>query len=148
MLFICCCNKSIGLIVFLIGVCALQSYEWVQKQKSSKIVKYAFIVFSFCFFMFLSLFCEYGIFGFCFLFCLYFYLKKQNYLWLFWVLLFSILINPSEYKWIISLITTTSLLCINFDTSAPRLIKHWWIFYVCYPLHLFLLSFIKLFIGI
>ena len=124
------------LISFLFAILALASFEWIKKEKAPFLIKIPFLIFNFFCFGFLSLGCEYSIFGFCYLIFIYSYFEKATRLNLFGVLLFSILINLDGYRGIVSLLTPVFLLCLDLDKTYPRLIKHWWSFYIFYPLHL------------
>ena len=52
-------------------------------------------------------------------------------------------IMPGKTYFIILTTTIILLLFVNYNKQAPRIIKPWWIIYVCYPLHLILFAIIK-----
>ena len=133
------------LISFLSAVFALAVFEWIKKEDAPIWVKIPFTIFNFLCFALFSLGCEYDITGFCYLIFIYFYFVHPTHLNLFSILLFSVLINMNAFQWLISLLMTMFLLCLKSDKVYPRLIKHWWSFYVFYPLHLFVLACISYF---
>ena len=127
-------------ISFLSAVLALAIFEWMKKEQAPSWIKVPFYFMNFLCFAVFSLGCQYDVFGFCYLIFIYFYFLKPTKLNLSVLLLFSAFINPSGFQWLISLLTTMFLLCLKSDKVYPRLIKHWWTFYVFYPLHLFVLA--------
>ncbi|MBR6327333.1 MAG: hypothetical protein IKR60_00465 [Alphaproteobacteria bacterium] len=84
--------------------------------------------------------------GFCFLIALYFFFLKGSIDWMALILFFSYLINLSFLGPIVSLLVTVFLLLFVQVESQPRLLKHWWIFYVYYPAHIVVLSLIAYFL--
>lgn len=128
------------LISFLIAILLLGSFEWIEKGNWLFLVKTSMYAVCVLFFSLLALYCQYNIMGLYYLSFIYFYFKKPSWLNLFFVLLFSILINFDGEMWIISFLTTFALLCLNWQKPGLRLIKDWRLFYVLYPVHLFLIS--------
>jgi hypothetical protein len=130
-------------ITFLIAVLYLKINDLIYKETGPKFLKCMMYLLNFAIFAFLSLICDYGVSGFLFLVFLYCYFKKANWLILVLVLLFSGLINLNANYWIVSFLTMLMLLFVEFDKDAKRIIKKWWIFYVYYPLHFFIIMLIK-----
>jgi len=82
-----------------------------------------------------SMFLEYDISGFGFLLSFYFYFKKTSWMRLFFLLFFAFALNNFGIAGLCSVLTTIVFLCNDFSKSYPRLIKHWYSFYLYYPLH-------------
>ena len=129
------------MISFLITVLTLFVFVWMKKENAPIWIKIPVAFFNIVCFAVVSMGCQYSVPGFLFMLFLYFYFERQTYLNLFFVLLFSALINLGhEFHWVISLLTTVFLLRTYQNQNAVRLLKHWWTFYLYYPLHLWFLA--------
>ena len=131
------------LLTFLNAILFLLAYEWIKKEDVSKGIKIIAQTFAFICFGMVALACQYGISGFCYMLAIYYYFQKSSRLRYIFIMILSILINVTNYWWIVSLLTTLFLLQIRENKTYPRLLKHWWIFYVYYPLHLFVIMLIS-----
>lgn len=131
------------MFTFLNAVLAILAYEWIKKEDVTIYLKIFALIFNFICFSLISLTTQYSISGFCYLLMIYFYYKRPSRINYIMVLILSILINTSHYWWIISFISTLFLLQIKENKVYPRLLKPWWIFYLYYPLHLWLLIYIS-----
>lgn len=118
--------------------------EWVSKEELTSYLKAVVYGFVFMFFGVLSLVLDYGFYGFLFMSFVYLYFKNPNKLLFVICLVLSLLMNSNTSYFIISFLTTILLFCNNYDKKQKRIIKHWWIFYVYYPLHLLIIMMIKL----
>lgn len=118
--------------------------EWVSKEELTSYLKAVVYGFVFMFFGVLSLVLDYGFYGFLFMTFLYLYFKNRNMLLFVICLVLSLLMNGDISCFIISFLTTIILFCNNYDKKQKRIITHWWIFYVYYPLHLLIIMMIKL----
>ena len=134
------------LFSFLNVVLFLRVIEWIKNEEGSLFIKKIFVGIVFLFFGVFSLFLDYDVFGFLLMVLLYHYFIKKK-VWIFWViLLLSGLINISMPYWFVSLLTMAILLLNDFDKEHKRIIKHWWLFYVYYVLHLFVIFGISYFL--
>ncbi len=131
------------LISFLLSVVFFKVVDFVQKEDGPKYIKTIMILFTFFVCGFLSLICDYGIYGFLFLVFMYLYFREANKLILGIIMLLSCLINMDGY-WFVSFLMTVILFFNQYNVVQKRIINKWWIFYVYYPLHLFIIFFIKL----
>lgn len=127
------------MFTFLSVVLALFVYNKIKNEQISRVWKLICLWFSFFYFGLISFVSQYSVEGFCYLITIYFYYIKPTRLKYWLILIFSILINISDYWWIILFATTFVLLHLDTDKQYPRIIKHWWSWYVYYPLHLFIL---------
>ena len=88
---------------------------------------------------FFSFFFEYGLSGLCFCLMFYYYFKRPNKYKLCMLLALGFLINGITFCGITSMLTTLFFVNVDMKKSYPRLIKHWYTFYLYYPLHKVLL---------
>lgn len=121
---------------------------FINKLKQSDMPKPLFYYFAFMvifIFALLSEPVEYSVFGYLYMLFLYLYFKTKNYYIMALSLVFSGLINiDSPPIAIISSISMTLFLfLVNMEADNKRILKKWWIFYLYYPLHLFLLNIIS-----
>ncbi len=131
------------LFTFLNAVLFLLCYEWINKEPVPRLMKVMAQIFNFICFGLIATTCHYGIFGFCYLIMFYFYFKYPTKVRYILILILSVLLNTSNYWWVISLITTLCLLQTQGDANQKRLLKHWWVFYAYYPLHLWIIVLIS-----
>lgn len=121
----------------------------INKLKQSDMPKPLFYYFAFMvifIFTFISELVEYSVFGYFYMLFLYIYFKTKNYYIMALSIIFSGLINIGSPP--IAIISSVSmalfLFLVNMETENKRILKKWWIFYVYYPLHLFLLNIISM----
>ncbi|MBE6450081.1 MAG: hypothetical protein E7013_05300 [Alphaproteobacteria bacterium] len=134
------------LLSFLFAVLTLKVFSFCAQKKMNLLLKIIFSAISFLIFSFLAFGAQYGVIGFCYLLLLYFYFQKPNKYKTFLILFCSFFLNVESYQGVISFIMTYILLKVDFNKVYPRLIKHWCIFYLYYPLHLLLLASIAYFL--
>ena len=127
------------MFTFLIAVLALFVYNKVKNGQFSHSWKQRCLRFSFFCFGLMAFISQYSVEGFCYLITIYFYYLKPSKLKYLLILVFSILFNVIDFGWIVSFVTTFILLQLDSNKQYPRIIKHWWSWYVYYPLHLFIL---------
>ncbi len=133
------------MISFLVAVIFLFVADLIKKEEGPKFIKVMMLGFSLLVFAFLSLVLDYGVYGFLFLISMYCYFKSKNKILLGMILLLSCLINIKEY-WVVSFFMTGLLFFNQYEEKNKRIISKWWIFYVYYPLHLFLIMVLAYFI--
>lgn len=131
------------MFTFLNAILSILVYEWIKKEQVSNHFKIIAQIFNFTVFTLVSLSTQYGFPGFCYLIAIYFYYKRPIRITCILVLLLSALINPSYYWWVISFVTTLFMLQLNENKIYPRLLKSWWLFYLYYPLHLWIIAYIS-----
>ena len=133
------------LLTFLNAVLFLLCYEWINNEPVKRWIKIFAQMFNFICYGAISCACQYGIMGFCYLIMIYFYFRYPTYVRYILILILSIQINTDHYWWIVSLLTTLCLLQATSNNNQKRYIKPWWVFYLYYPLHLFILATISYF---
>ena len=127
------------MFTFLNAVLFLLCYEWINNEPIDRWVRALTQTFNFICYGMVSATCNYDIMGFCYLLMVYFYFKRATNIRYILILILSVLINTDNYWWVISLITTLFMLQIKENKSYSRIIKHWWLFYIYYPLHLWII---------
>ncbi len=130
------------LISFLHAVVFLKVCDLIEKEEGPEYIKIPMLCFNFLLFGFLSSYCDYGIYGFLFLVCLYLYFKQKNNIILVAIMILSCFINMYTY-WYMSFLMTVVLFFNQYESVHKRIINKWWIFYVYYPLHLFIILLIR-----
>ena len=128
------------LFTFLNAILFLLCYEWINNEPVKHWMKIVAQMFNFICYGAISCACQYGIMGFCYLIMIYFYFRYPTYVRYILILILSIQINTDHYWWIVSLLTTLCLLQATSNNNQKRYIKPWWVFYLYYPLHLFILA--------
>ena len=120
------------LTIYLMNIIEKDYVASINIKRCAKIILLLFMAF-------FSLFFEYSLSGFCYLLMFYFYFKKPDIYKLCVLLALGILINDVAFSGIISMLTTLFFVNVDMEKSYPRLIKHWYTFYLYYPLHKVLL---------
>lgn len=135
------------LFTFLLPVCILGAIKWIDEQSWSE--KNLTLLLGVSFLLagaLLSTFLSYGLLGYLFLILLYFVLQRNRKkdILLYLMLLLSFLIN-FYFSWdsfvlaLVSGLTTIFLLFWNDAKKYPRLLPAWSLFYIYYPLHLWVI---------
>ncbi len=135
------------LISFFVVVLFLYVSRLIQREDGTKLMKVLMQGLNFLCFGVLSLVCDYGLYGFCFLILLYYYFMNCNKIILFLVFVFSWLINNGQEFWYIGVLTTFILVFNDYEKNNKRLLKKWWWFYVYYPLHLLIIGLVSYWVN-
>ena len=100
--------------------------------------------FALCIFGILSPLANYGFLGYLYLLAFWLYFEKPHAISVILLLILALFVNkPMILGGIVTVLTTSFMLCIDMDKKYPRLIKNKWFFYCYYPLHLLLLYSIR-----
>ncbi len=133
------------LFTFLFPVLALWGIHLIQCEKINFFLSWFLKIGVILLMALFSKFAQYSFFGYFYLLSLYAFFSGYKYVGLAGILFFSFYINYNSFigYGIISVLATLFLLNVDMEKPYPRLIKHWWIFYIYYPTHLALILCIK-----
>ena len=124
------------LITFAYSILTIGLIEYIQKHTDvAPYIRYLFSLLVILLLLPFSALTEYSFNGFCFLLCFYFYYSKPNVYRLVPLALAALYLNRFGIGGFCSLLTTLFIVNTDRTKTYPRLIKHWYTFYIYYPLH-------------
>ncbi len=140
---------------FLISISCIYAFKKIKTENLPKVIAYFLYIMTFLIVYCMSLISDYHFNGICFILALYIYLKTKKIIPLLFVLFLSFFINSFGYiehpkesfiMCCISFLTTLILLILEETKPQRRFLKPWWLFYAYFPLHLFVLYIIFIYL--
>ena len=141
------------LFTFLFPIMTVAVIRKENGENAPKILKYLFFSLIVLILSAFSVLSSYGIYGYFYLLSLYLFLLKRTPVFYLSTLILSFFTNISFYTEaqtlipsVVGLLATFLTLHLDMERKYPRIIRHWSLFYIYYPAHLFVLYALKQFI--